>query len=441
MAVAEARAAWQRTANRCFVQEDAKRAPKLACCPSSSSSSSSVDPASSSSSSKQVDVPDHPTTGFMPLNKVPLNSNLTPDTKWWLQLQPNYGYQKGFPHEQINPLEKEMLETTLKDGTTETTVKPSEVSSWSGQDSTNTNDTLCCKNLDEFLLPGDMKKSCESKQSSELSFDSEFSWIRVEKTEPWWRTADRYELASLVAQKSLEHIENCDLPRPQKTQVTTEPFACIGSVDHNGSFRSSLDLKAQNCSYSDTTVNAWGGSTFGSAKRTSVEEGFSIFDKRLSYNTARKDMRETRTEVDSSKAQLLEALRHSQTRAREAENAAKQAYAEKEHIIQLFFRQASQLFAYKQWFQLQQIETLYLQIKNKKEQPISTLVPAVIPWMPYKARKMRKGWSKSGKVRKSKRISPRYNISRYAVVFALGLSLVGAGLLLGWTVGWMLPTF
>ncbi|KAL6994303.1 hypothetical protein U1Q18_012410, partial [Sarracenia purpurea var. burkii] len=29
----EARAAWQKIANRCFVQEDAKRAPKLACAP------------------------------------------------------------------------------------------------------------------------------------------------------------------------------------------------------------------------------------------------------------------------------------------------------------------------------------------------------------------------------------------------------------------------
>ncbi|KAK3194600.1 hypothetical protein Dsin_025910 [Dipteronia sinensis] len=42
MAVAEARAVWQRTANCCFVLED-KRAPKLACCQSSSSSSKQVE--------------------------------------------------------------------------------------------------------------------------------------------------------------------------------------------------------------------------------------------------------------------------------------------------------------------------------------------------------------------------------------------------------------
>ncbi|KAG2714911.1 hypothetical protein I3760_03G050700 [Carya illinoinensis] len=43
MVVAEARAAWQRAANRCFVQEDAERAPKLACCQSSFSASKQVD--------------------------------------------------------------------------------------------------------------------------------------------------------------------------------------------------------------------------------------------------------------------------------------------------------------------------------------------------------------------------------------------------------------
>ncbi|KAK7826149.1 hypothetical protein CFP56_032419 [Quercus suber] len=70
----------------------------------------------------------------------------------------------------------------------------------------------------------------------------------------------------------------------------------------------------------------------------------------------------------------MEALSHSQTRAREAEKAAKQAFTEKEHILNLFFRQASQLFAYKQWFQLLQLETLYIQIKNN-EKSISSLLP------------------------------------------------------------------
>lgn len=141
---------------------------------------------------------------------------------------------------------------------------------------------------------------------------------------------------------------------------------------------------------------------------------------------------------DESKAQLLEALRHSQTRAREAENAAKQAFAEKEHVVQLVFRQASQLFAYKQWFQLLQLENLYFQIKNNRNQPISAILPVMLPWVPQKTKRPRKN---SARVKRAKRARSKYDLSRYAVVFALGLGLVGAGFLLGWTVGWMLPTF
>ena len=132
------------------------------------------------------------------------------------------------------------------------------------------------------------------------------------------------------------------------------------------------------------------------------------------------------SEDNTSKAELMDALLHSQTRAREAEIAAKRAYEEKEHVVELFFRQASQLFAYKQWFQLLQLERL--QIKNK-DHPMSTLFPLVLPWMSYKnmvSQKRRRRFSKQ---------------KRVAVAFVLGLSLVSAGLLLGWTVGWMLPSF
>lgn len=146
------------------------------------------------------------------------------------------------------------------------------------------------------------------------------------------------------------------------------------------------------------------------------------------------------TEGDPTKAQLIEALCHSQTRAREAEKAAKQAYAEKEHIFKLFFKQASQLFAYKQWFQLLQLETLYVQIKNK-DQAGSTVLPVILPWMSSKGRKSRKNWRKVPKGKRSRRVDHEYDINKYAVALALGFGLVGAGLLLGWTVGWMLPSF
>lgn len=133
----------------------------------------------------------------------------------------------------------------------------------------------------------------------------------------------------------------------------------------------------------------------------------------------------------------MEALCHSQTRAREAEKAAQQAYEEKEHIIKLFFKQASQLFAYKQWLQLLQLETLCLEPKNK-DQPISSHAPTVLPWIPYIAQKPRKGQHNGSKKKGS--TTNGNGRSRYTTVaFALGLGLAGAGLLLGWTLGWLFP--
>lgn len=137
---------------------------------------------------------------------------------------------------------------------------------------------------------------------------------------------------------------------------------------------------------------------------------------------------------DPCKAKLLEALCHSQTRAREAEKAAKLAYTEKEHILKLFFRQASQLFAYKQWFKILQLENLLLQTEGDSSSPLTDF-PDVLPWKPHTPRK------KVQKPKRRRRGSQENDIGKYAVAFAVGFTLVGAGLILGWTVGWLLPAF
>ncbi|MED6108530.1 hypothetical protein PIB30_024866 [Stylosanthes scabra] len=128
---------------------------------------------------------------------------------------------------------------------------------------------------------------------------------------------------------------------------------------------------------------------------------------------------------NNRKAELLKALCHSQTRAREAEMAAQQAYNEKEHIVSLFFRQASQLFAYKQWLHVRQLENLCLQLRNKNQQ-FFNLLPDV-----------KKSYHRGAK-RKTRR---RGVIRNCAFAFALGLSLVVAGFFLGWTMGWMFPLY
>ena len=312
MAAAEARAAWQRAANRCFVQEDAKRAPKLACCPSSSSSSKQVD----AGHANAADGPDHPPAGFMPFYRTSY-SNLPPDTKWWLQLQPNYGYQKGLTSEQLNALETEVQ--MLIDGTAS---KTSELEGASAHNEDGSEDVDGSKKIESFFdvytvncadcvkkdpdfgkqevhalsskdaqelevnnmwkyyelvqMEMDPIGSSGSKQPSDVYLDSESSWIGVEKNELWWRTADTDELASLVVQKSLDHVVNNDLPPPQKMHVGGDPFAPLGCFVHKGNnFGSSLDRKAQTGTLSNLTLHSKGGSTLGSAEgrqRVSYED-------------------------------------------------------------------------------------------------------------------------------------------------------------------------
>ncbi|XP_040986325.1 LOW QUALITY PROTEIN: uncharacterized protein LOC121234451 [Juglans microcarpa x Juglans regia] len=543
MAVAEARAAWQRAANRCFFQEDAKRAPKLACCQSSSSASKQVDTGPTNNTDGQY----HPASIFMP-KRNPSFSNL-PQTQD-VGSNCNLAMQtKRASYEQSVALEAKVV--TLGAGTVNSTAKLDEVHPQKGDIINDNDDKNCessldrqyglpdvrmnkavearkeevnasyCKNAEEYCELMEVRERYEhldvdpdgcpvSKQANECSLNPESPWIGDYKRGPWWQTTDKEELAFLVEKKSLNHIENCDLPPPQKIYVGKHPYVHSGCIDHDEALLSYSDLKARTGSISNRT-HAQGFPDSRKADRNEVassEEGCSQYgsDKSFrykldyhhfhsgmksslsfisllfadisnclmlillvkllhvcgcvlkflytisrfcsvlqfnsSYGTNYKDITKTLqvSEGGPEKALLMEALCHSQTRAREAEKAAKQADAEKEHILKLFFRQASQLFAYKQWFQLLQLEIRYIQIKNT-DQSISTLFPVVLPKMAYKGRKQQKNWQKATKRRRVQRGRPRHDIKRYAAVFALGMSLVGAGMLLGWTVGWMLPPF
>ncbi|CAJ1976005.1 unnamed protein product [Sphenostylis stenocarpa] len=403
MAGAEARALWQRTANRCFVQEDAKRAPKLACCQSSCATSKSVDTGPASA----ADESDHTAVNVTHFHRKSSVSNLSPDSRWWLYLQPNYGYQKGLTYEQLNALEEE-VETLIASDVSKKSQEFQQLMDVMEKHETVDIDCVGC--------------SESPKKTNEFSLKSDYSWIESDKAEPWWRTTDRDELASFVSQKSLNHIENCDLPPPQKKHIRGYPCVRMNNYKiKTGSLDSGLMHKNQG---------------------PSACEGLLYFasDKCSSDNPKHEDAKNSQQifDEDPSKAQLLEALCHSQTRAREAEEAAKKAYAEKEHIVTLIFKQASQLFAYKQWLQLLQLETLCSQIKSK-DQPIATLFPVALPWMSYEGRVSRKRKQKISKGKQERKVNAKCDITTYAVAFALGLSLVGAGLLLGWTMGWMLP--
>ncbi|CAN7097201.1 hypothetical protein BRARA_I05600 [Brassica rapa] len=236
--------------------------------------------------------------------------------------------------------------------------------------------------------------SKEAKDEEEYSFISK----KDTATTPWWRSAtDQDELALLVSTRSVDHhIQNCDLPPPQKLHKSIQ---CTTNGEKG--FQTAV-IK------SPWKQGAWSDRFESSSNSTD------------SKNTSPKSSPQSDDLI--SKAQLLEALRHSQTRAREAEEAAKEACAEKDRLITVLMRQASQILAYKQWIKLLEMEALYLHMEEVGEQE-------QIEGMNLKKRKQR------GK-KKNKKMG---EFGRYVMAFALGFSLIGAGLLLGWTVGWLFP--
>ncbi|KAJ9188163.1 hypothetical protein P3X46_003552 [Hevea brasiliensis] len=316
MAMVKVRAAWQRTTNHCFVQEDAKRAPKLACCQSSSSSSKQVDggPTSATNILDNSAIDFLLCTGTLHILTYPLiqdggfNCNLVMGTK------------KVLPHDDRHSAH----------------------------------------------FDGNMNGECSFDNHNRIFADRMTTYPKVNNQE------------ANIFYKSLDYIGNCDLLPPQKVHVRRYPYGHPRFFDHDDTIPSSLDWKAQN---GDTT------------KIGKLPEG------------------------DLSKAQLLEAILRSQTRVKEAEKECK-----------LFLSQNSQLFAYKEWFEMLQLEILYYQVKNG-EKPISTLFLVVLPRIPLKGRNLQKSWQK---FTRGKHGRPSHDISKYVVAFALGLSIVGASLLLGW---------
>lgn len=424
MAAAEVRTLWQRTANRCFVQEDAKRAPKLACRQSSNATSKQVD----AGPANTADESDCTAVNATHFNSKSSFCHPSSDPRWWLHSQPNYGFQKGVTNEKLSALEEE-VETLIAGDEIKASSKNSlafpELMDVMAKHETMEIDSIAC--------------SVTSKQTNDFSSEPDYSWIESDKAEPWWRMTDKDELASFVSHKSLNHIENCDLPPPKKKHLSGYPSSIINN--HSTKSRSFPSSTAHTLGNLDSgLVHRKQGIAANEGLLYFASDKSSSLDLQLGCTQMLEDVKQSQqiSEGDTSKAQLLEALCHSQTRAREAEEAAKQAYAEREHILTLIFKQASQLFAYKQLIKLLQLETLCNQIKNN-DLSTSTLFPVDLPWMSYERRKSRKRKQTYSNGRREREGKSNCDITTYAVAIALGLSLVGAGLLLGWTVGWMSP--
>ncbi|MED6189119.1 hypothetical protein PIB30_092658 [Stylosanthes scabra] len=378
------------------------------------------------------------------------SSDKLPDMKWWLHVKTNAGGEANYRCQHLNSWESELdalssrfVDADAKIGGDQSiksfdslyfveSANSSSEQPWnvSHKCVTKSNDAklpkieaarkndlhLTPKMMDQedFWIFDDHFVDCSadsyvSGQCKSTSSDLESQWMKAEKTRPWWCNARKDELGSMSSQKSLEETENCDLP-----QLNIKHF-----IDRS----SSLDQKAKMGSSIANDITS--GTLTSSCSFQDSERDLSLH---ISSSSQSKDSdscdNDDRTISENNrKAELLKALCHSQTRAREAEMAAQQAYNEKEHIVSLFFRQASQLFAYKQWLHVLQLENLCLQLRNKN-QPFLNLLPDV-----------NKSYHRGAK-RKTKRCGV---IRKCAFAFALGLSLIGAGFFLGWTMGWMFP--
>nr|XP_018677099.1 PREDICTED: uncharacterized protein LOC103973726 [Musa acuminata subsp. malaccensis] len=206
MEATESRPARQRIASRCLVQEDAEGAPRLACCPSYTSVN--ILGYENTAIAQDYHVPE-----FMPSNRNPMNPNLSPETKGRLQLQPIVGCLKDFTCEQLSSIEWEVIEKY-----TETAVPTSKLDGGGGS---------LPVNFIKFVL-----------KREDLT-----PWSGCNKPEGWWHIADKDDLALLVAQKSLQHIENCDLPEPTQTvHYMKDLFSSIENLDASEIIQSSFGI-------------------------------------------------------------------------------------------------------------------------------------------------------------------------------------------------------
>lgn len=398
-----------------------------------------------------------------------MNSNQPIDT-WFLQFQPDFGCQKVIAGEHlnymggevdskkvesfspvstledINPKKSEypfeppwIVSTAFMKQTSETAFEEFKTLSGCSQVS------LKCRGNSNSLLHEDKEfmefKTFDPlfpKKPQKACYEMDPPWAEDKKSQPWWQVVDGDGLASLVAERAMQNIENNDLPRP--TQTVRVHGAKLNSHENKDSYgHTSPSVKelqpelqdTMMCSYSIASTNETNSSDSGGwqqPQRKNARGGAQ--DSSPGNEPAHQNQNA------SERAQLLDALRHSQTRAREAEMAAKNAHDEKDHIIKLLFRQASHLFACKQWLKMLQLENICLQLRLKEHQ-IAAMFPE-LPWTMMKE-KAAPGEERKDSTKKKGRRQKKEGGFRKAIMFAVGVGIVGAGLLLGWTLGWLMP--
>lgn len=234
-------------------------------------------------------VNDQASSGGMPHNP---NCDKLPDMKWWLHVKSNLGEEANYTCQHLNSWEGELgsygaglVDDNVKIGDVQSIKDIDSVSCigsanraveqpWNSSNTHMKNNNNSRMSKIEAVLNNDLQFTAKKKdqgkflfkddhfvdwditdfliseQCKKASSDSDSHWIGAEKIGPWWRKAGKDELASLVAQKSLEHVENCDLPQPQIKHFRNTPSPYLECLDHDKTLPSPLNEKAEkNSSY------------------------------------------------------------------------------------------------------------------------------------------------------------------------------------------------
>lgn len=330
----------------------------------------------------------------------------------------------------------------------------------------------------------DAGTSKSSKVSGILSAELNLTKLS-QKDSSGWRTADSKELAALVSQKSHGYLENCDLPPSQSSLTWKGPLARCNfnpSKAMKSGTSSSADKALQTSALhgreqgsrslpSSPFVVGMSGSTQLGVDLPSTSKPLPI-PSTLAPLSSLKSSDEhslswrTRSgkHVGVSKhgfEALGEALCHSQTRARQAEKLASQALQEREKLAQLLFRESWTARTYKQWVQTLELENMWLKMCSSEidmdfwvsdgfRRSLNASEQLVIN--PYRHVRKRASQRKmlypfstplQGKHRRHGCPPDKSAWLRCTIglAFALGLSFAGAGLMIGWSMGWILLAY
>ncbi|CAM6104321.1 unnamed protein product [Calypogeia fissa] len=304
-----------------------------------------------------------------------------------------------------------------------------------------------------------------------------------------WQVADEDNLARQVTQNNEECLDNCDFcfPQGRLTTKSTIPtcdcslsmgkqqdvlqnpdenvlsslpmheFMHLESKGHLGSYPSLGKLDPN-------SIEPWESQRLFNPQTIPFVNGIPIRQGSHSFSSSSRYSQFNEGHVvnmDQGSVLFAEALCHSQTRAREAEKKVQQAFEEKERMMHLFFKEAYLAFTYRQWVTSLQSENMWLRM-TPQHQPVTSLEHSVFNPFSALERLSSKHWNFFGhscKVGYHREQSDQNLLAMWhekalvylgdpneimigcTLAFALGLSLAGAGLVLGWSMGWILLSY